>query len=535
VLVVLASAFLVFGAIEAWRDSPTYDEPVYVAAGLAAVLHEDLMLNDEHPPLMKVLADLPVLLVNHVVPSNGSWSSNDEHAYSAAFLSAQLRAGTLRGVDFASRIVPLLLTVALAFLLFGFANELYGGAAGLLAGVLWLASPLVLGLGHLDGVDMPFAFAATWFAWALLRWSRQRSRRRLVVLGIAGGLAALADASGLMILAIGALTMTAFDWRGAAAALDRRRRAISALAHGGVVVVIAVAVVWVVYALLDPSVLAHPTTLLPLPYRDGIRYLRSNDTIPAASYLLGSAWTGARWWYWPASLAIKLPPATFAVLVLGPLGLLGVERARRWEALIIAALPAAALFAFNLTVPRDIGVRYLLPVLALWLVVTSGVASRQRSRVLSGALIAAGALAVWSMVASFPNSLSWTSPAFAAPYRVATNSSVDWGQDLFALQRWSATHDPRAAYFGPRGITVADIPHARSLFAVAPSQVTGWVAASATNLTTGNGLSWLRAYCPVGTLDQTILLYHFATPPSAAPGPVEPAALCQGSANSRLG
>jgi len=301
------------------------------------------------------------------------------------------------------------------------------------------------------------------------------------------------------------------------------------------VVVIAVAVVWLVYALLDPSVLAHPTTLLPLPYRDGIRYLRSNDTIPAASYLLGSAWTGAHWWYWPASLAIKLPPASFAVLVLGPLGLLGVERARRWEALIIAALPAAALFAFNLTVPRDIGVRYLLPVLALWLVVSSGVASRHRSRALGGALIAAGALAVWSMVASFPNSLSWTSPVFAAPYRVATNSSVDWGQDLFALQRWSATHDPRVAYFGPRGITVADIPRARSLFAVPPSQVIGWVAASATNLTTGNGLSWLRAYCPVGTLDQTILLYHFATPPSAAPGPVEPAALCPRSTSRRVG
>jgi hypothetical protein len=36
--------------------------PVYVSAGLAAVLHHDMTLNDEHPPLPKVLAVLPVLV-----------------------------------------------------------------------------------------------------------------------------------------------------------------------------------------------------------------------------------------------------------------------------------------------------------------------------------------------------------------------------------------------------------------------------------------------------------------------------------------
>jgi hypothetical protein len=308
---------------------------------------------------------------------------------------------------------------------------------------------------------------------------------------------------------------------------------VPAVVRGAVVVLVGFAVVWLVYAVLEPSVLIHPTLLgLPRPYVNGIRYLRTHDTIPASSYLLGHAWTGARWWYWPISLAIKLPPAMLAVLILGLLGLLGVAPARRVEALVIAGLPAAALFAFNLNVPRDIGIRYLLPVIALWLVVASGVASRQRTRVLSGALIVSGALGVLSVVSSYPNSLAWTSPEFAAPYRVATNSSVDWGQDLYALQRWSRSHDPRVAYFGPRGITLADIPHARSLFAVSPTQVTGWVAASATDLTTGSGLSWLRAYCPVGTLGETILLYHFAHAPSDAAGPLEPPAVCSG-ANSR--
>jgi 4-amino-4-deoxy-L-arabinose transferase-like glycosyltransferase len=525
VLVVLAVGFLAVGAGEAWRDSPTFDEPVYVSAGLAALLHHDLALNDEHPPLAKVLAALPVLLVGPVVPDNGSWSSNDEQTYSAAFLDAQLRAGKLRAVDLASRIVPLLAAAGLALVLFGFANELFGGQAGLVSGVLWLASPLVLGLGHLDGVDVPFAFAVSWFAWALLRWTRLRSRRRLVVLGVAGGIAALTDASGLLMIAIGAVAVAGLGWRAA------RSRAVG---EGAAVAVIALLAVWAVYVVLNPGVVAHPG-VLPRPYLDGIDYLRTHDTIPADGYVDGTAWLGGRWWYWPLSLAIKLPPATVAVLVLGPLGLLGVDRGRRREVAIVVALPAATLFAFTLTQPRDIGVRYLMPAIALWLVLAGGAAATRRSRVVIGALVAAGVLGVWSVVASLPDSLAWTSPEFAASYRVANNSSVDWGQDLFVLERWSRTHDARVAYFGPRGVSLRDIPDARPLLGVPLREVTGWVAVSATELTTGDALSWLRAYCPVSVLDDTILVYRLAGPPSPARGPVEPAASCAQPTSSRSG
>ena len=56
ILMVLAAGFLALGLAEARSDSPTYDEPVYVSAGLAAILHHDVTYNDEHPPLPKVLA-----------------------------------------------------------------------------------------------------------------------------------------------------------------------------------------------------------------------------------------------------------------------------------------------------------------------------------------------------------------------------------------------------------------------------------------------------------------------------------------------
>ena len=88
--------FAGLGLYEAWADGPTFDEPVYVAAGLQAVLHHDLAINVEHPPLPKVLSVLPVLFVGPVVPHDSTPNTNDEWSYSAKFVQAQEQAGTLR-------------------------------------------------------------------------------------------------------------------------------------------------------------------------------------------------------------------------------------------------------------------------------------------------------------------------------------------------------------------------------------------------------------------------------------------------------
>ena len=39
-------------------------------------------------------------------------------------------------------------------------------------------------------------------------------------------------------------------------------------------------------------------------------------------------------------------------------------------------------------------------------------------------------------------------------------------------------------------------------------------------------LSWLRAYCPVGEIGGSVLLYRLVGPPDASPGPTMPASPC---------
>ena len=59
---------------------------------------------------------------------------------------------------------------------------------------------------------------------------------------------------------------------------------------------------------------------------------------------------------------------------------------------------------------------------------------------------------------------------------------------------------------------------------------------SATRLTSDHAdrLSWLRAYCPVGTIGGSVLLYRFDTPPTADPGPTAPALPCSGDVSLRV-
>jgi 4-amino-4-deoxy-L-arabinose transferase-like glycosyltransferase len=535
IVLVAALAFLTLGGFEAWHDSATFDEPVYVSAGVAALLHHDVADNAEHPPLFKVLAALPVLLVHPVVPGDGHWDTNNEKQYSARFVEAQVRAGTMHRVTLASRVVPLLEYVLLALALFALAAELFGVWAGVVAALLWLFDPLTLGLGHLDGVDLPFALATVLVSWAMVRWLADRRRRSLWWLGVACGVAASAQVTGLLLVGLAAVVVVVADRRQGAHGWPMWRP--------GVVVLLATwLVVWAVYLILKPSELLSLWAVVPPPYLDGIRYLATHDTGGAPGFLIGQAWTGANVWFWPVSVVVKVSTPVLLVLLAGTVALIGLVRTGRidrstWHRTAIAvAVPAVILFVFELPNPRTLGVRYLLPSLALWAVLASPIALVVGRRAVAAALAVVLAAAGVITALSYPHSIAYTAPPFRPGYRMATDSNIDWGQDLTLLTQWSATHHPYVVYFGPRGISYRDVPGARSLVATPLSRIVGWVAASTSDLTSAHraDLAWLRAYCPVGTLGGTILLYHFTTPPTAEPGPAAPAALCSGAVSHRM-
>src|ERR1700704_2199587 len=58
----------------AWRAAPTNDELVHIPAGYHSLVRPDFRLNPEHPPLVKMWACLPLLVIRPTIyaPPDGA-------------------------------------------------------------------------------------------------------------------------------------------------------------------------------------------------------------------------------------------------------------------------------------------------------------------------------------------------------------------------------------------------------------------------------------------------------------------------------
>ena len=541
VLVGLAAlTFVASGLIQAWRDAPTVDEGVDLAAGVSSWVHHDLRMSPEHPAWPKLVAAVPALAGHPIVPEGASWREGEWFGYTDDFLRANDEDGRLRRVLFLSRLVPLAEAVACGGLIFVLGRRLAGEDGGLLAAGLWFTTPVVLGLGHVQSLDMTFALATLLVALSLLRFRDHPTVARAATVGATVGVALLCRHTGLVLAGAGVGVVA---WSARRAGLPTRQ----VVRCTAAVLVVGYLLLWAGYRGFDPTPPTGPTAErfdaivddasassslarvvlavpAPIEWRAGFGYLElTGEARPA--WLFGQSWEGGRWWYFPAVVVAKVPLGALAVLLLGPLVWRG--RRRAGDAAAVLAVPALLLAGAVAVQGLDIGLRLVLPSLALLFVAAAPVAGHLRGR--AGALVVGGLVLsqVAVLVAAGPHSLAWTPPPFTPAYRYVSDSNVDFGQDLWRLRDWSRGKQPWVAVMRARGL---DPPEgSRRLVDADPADVRGWAAVGVTSLTviSRDELAWLRAYCPVGTLGGGgILLYRFDRPPSAEPGPDRPVAPC---------
>jgi hypothetical protein len=156
-------------------------------------------------------------------------------------------------------------------------------------------------------------------------------------------------------------------------------------------------------------------------------------------YLLGRTDPRAFWYYFPVLLTIKLSlPLLVAPLALG---LANRRSLANW-----ACLAAAALLLFSLVCRVQIGIRLVLPLVALAIVglsaaviQTSWTMNGASRKVLAGVVAASLAWTCWSAVDVWPNGLCYTNEAWGDTtrgYLYVSESNYDWGQGLKELENW---------------------------------------------------------------------------------------------------
>ncbi|WP_179200219.1 phospholipid carrier-dependent glycosyltransferase [Streptomyces sp. NRRL B-24085] len=429
-------------ATTAVQQTPTIDEPVYVATAAEYLHGQGIRHNPEHPPLGKLVIAVGVAIA-------------DPHV-DTAFDGPQIDLGPHllyeSGNDpwrlmFWARLPVMVLTLLFGLVVFAFARELAGRAAGVAALALYAFSPDVVAHGSLATLDVPMAGFLLTSAWLLWR-ARARPRLYVPLAGLALGAALATKMSALPAVPV-LLGLAAFSVWTADRGAGTRRRVLGVLAGAAVVTLAAVAVVWVSYLVVDPRLRGVAPDqvpvvrglrgtlagLLPFPpaYADGMRIQFRFENHPWEGFLFGRVYTGHLWYYLPAALLVKTPLGLLALWAAGAVVLMAVRRLRPAAPYLL--VPAAVLLASAMTGSRDFGTRYTL-FLPMFLTVAAGCVLAVRRR---WATVVTGALVLFVAVSSartFPYYLPYSNEAFGGPARTHLrlhDSNVDWGQDLGRL------------------------------------------------------------------------------------------------------
>ena len=491
----------------AWRKSPTVDEVAHLPAGVTYWQKRTFALYHHNPPLVKLLAALPVLAAGPDVDYSRSWARNRARGlpvsqWNFGWEFMERNAARYRLLYFLGRTVAVLFACTGLVFTALLAARLFGPAAAAAAAALWCAAPNLAAHGALITTDVPAAALAAASVYMTLRWSERPTWGHMALLGFVLGLAQLTKFTLLLLY----LLLPVLSWvyvRSRKLPGSPARRIGSYIAS----VLISVLVINAGYFFegtgkrlgnyqFVSALLTRPRVQPPQPgeippghpwaYILEIRENRFRGTwldrlpvplpehyvlgfdeqrleaegLPGPDgrqhgyyvYLFGQLRDHGWWYYYFVALAVKLPLGTLGLLAIAPLAW---YVSGRWNEARTVLLAAAACFVVVMSLATDInlGVRYVLPGIPFLLVLVSELFTR------SGWIrwFAAGCL-LWNAAAVariHPHYLAYFNELAGGPehgHAILIDSNIDWGQDLYELAEWLRTHRPgqtvRLAYFG---------------------------------------------------------------------------------------
>ena len=465
--------------LSARRESQTFDEPAHMYAGYSYWLHGDFGINPEHPPLVKLVATLPLLLQKPKYPDPLEVFFRAQSAFGGmAMMNAP-------GGDAAlahARAAVSVFAFALGLLVLCAAREMFGDRTALIALLLFVFDPLILAHGPLLGTDIGATCCIFAAIYAFYRYVKKPTYLRLGVCCLATGLAFAAKHSAILVfpmiflLAVIELLMTGRsgdvsteDATGAKGGVTRR---VLKMAGAYVVIVAsAVLILWAFYGfryaarpngkqIVPPSSaylqgLHHPIEaravgfaerhhLLPESYLFGLTDVTILARDGRPMYLFGRDYPTGKWFYFPAAFVVKTTIGFLVLLALVPFARALWQREHRREVLFLI-LPPVLFFASAMTARVDIGIRHILPIMPFLTVLVAGAAAMlvRQSRAWAWAVAILLVLDVASSLHAFPNYLPYSNEAFGGPsrtYRALADSNVGWGGGLKALGAYIASH-----------------------------------------------------------------------------------------------
>lgn len=230
VLGILVAHFIVSLLVSS-QESAIYDERAHIPAAYSYVRYADMRLNPEHPPLLKDLAGLPLLVLQPVFPiQSDEWLSgvNEQWAIGDMFINCPKPAMACNDADailFWSRLPIILLSLLLGLGIFIWTRELGGTLAGLFALTLYAADPNILAHNHYVTTDLGIAAFIFFAFYFFVRFLKNPNLENTITAGIFLGLAQLTKFSAVLLFPIFGLFVILYALTTIKPALDTRSTA----------------------------------------------------------------------------------------------------------------------------------------------------------------------------------------------------------------------------------------------------------------------------------------------------------------------
>ena len=204
-MVGLLTLHYVLAASSLLAENPTVDEVVHMPAGITYWQKKTFRLYHHNPPLVKLVAALPVVWANPIMTpayAQASWRSPDPSPSTFAHTFAFLNADRYFELFRLARLPMPLFSIVGGLAVFAWSRRLYGAPGGLLSLALWVFCPNVLAHARLVTSDVgatALGVAATYVFW---RYMLQPSWRWAIAAGVMLGLAQLTKFTMLLLYAV---------------------------------------------------------------------------------------------------------------------------------------------------------------------------------------------------------------------------------------------------------------------------------------------------------------------------------------------
>ncbi|MGC2636845.1 MAG: glycosyltransferase family 39 protein [Acidobacteriaceae bacterium] len=455
------------------RESLTFDEDDHMFAGYMMWKTADYGLNPEHPPLVKLLAAVPVLGEKLWIPPLQGRSFKEE-AYLDGRDWLARNDGASQRLVFRMRLAVGLLAWGLSLVVFFAAREWFGISAALIALTLLVFDPNIMGHSALVTTDIGVTLFFLASILAFYRYVARPSVARLVIAGMVAGLLAATKHSGILLLPM-LLPVLVYE----IARADRGTRWRQGLRLCGglaAIVVIASVVLWAFYGFryaarpagraLNPSFAAYTEHLsrfdsgvlrgvghlhlLPESYLMGLADVKHMAEF-YPTYIFGQVHAHGVWFYFPSVILIKTTLGLLALTALALWAALSGKLGRTRELVWLIA-PGAVYLLIAMASGIDIGARHILPLYAMACILAAagaaalGARSREWTWVM-GILIAAH---IASSLLTYPNQIAYANEAWGGAkntHNLLSDANVDWAQQLYQVKAWQDRHPREECWF----------------------------------------------------------------------------------------